>query len=422
MEGPILPENFNTGLPMSTETEQSSYPLDLWQDAEIHTNNMEPERTYGYRNVALNRFVGMDTSELTDEKNTKEGKPLTAMDAFSQFERTLYSANLGKDKLESIEKTPQQKEICEMIIRELPRFLEEFGLETPALIPESAVQIMDMSHLDQIERERSKRASAFWSPSQQRIYFNGDTVGDLSNLGFARKVAHELVHAQSFNSLESHKDMTEKDDTHRTVRKRRGGLVNYVHEKDVDDKDIGIDYFAELDEAVTESLAQHFIYAYLNKIPHIEDDIKSTNLKLQKVYHEEKAKKANTHISVEDNVTGLRFGDEESQDTQQIVLNSGSYWKEIEQFKRATKFAAKKAEEYQEEFGKTNVISVQPILHNLLMSIHSDADVTKLMARTYFTGNQLDFARLATFVTKKDFREIGKQTSLVKKRYPESFK
>lgn len=421
MESPNLPvpENPDSGetLDIKEVTNTSPSKIPKSTETKIRTNNMEPELVDGFRQVALHRFVGMDRPFYTENED-KEMR-MDASHAFKHYEGVL------KDKKEEwktiIEKTPQQKEICRMILKELPGFLKEFGLEKPVQIPESAIQIFDMSSWSKEAREKAKKTPATWSTGAQLVRFNGDTAEGMSKLKFAAILVHELIHAQSFESLVVYERVDEEDAIKRTAEGRRSGFVNYSLEKNSQGKEVSVDNFAQLNEAVTESLAQHFMYKFLYKIPHLEADIEQINKELKEKYDAEKAKDPDINIYVEDNVTGLNYGDEYSEDMKRLIIDSGSYWDEINRYKRATKAILKKAKKYQEQYVQTAETTEKGSLHNVLMGFNEEDDVVKFFSRAYFSGKQLDMARLIKYTTGKGFREFGESTNFQKTRNPEDF-
>jgi hypothetical protein len=381
----------------------------------INTNNIEPlVDTEGFRRVALNRIIGMDRPYF------KDGVDISPRDAslgFKHYEELLYEEVEASEGV--VEMTLEQREIVNMVVDEMPAFLKRYGLENPVLVPASAISISDMSNLSDDDREKASTTAAFFSGEEQRVVFNGDVIKSKSNLEFAHILAHELVHLHSFHSLELKELKNDQGKVvRRKIRSRKSGLVNLTSETDTDGGQFLLDNFAQINEALTESLARHFTNTFLDKLPHVEDDIHEIKNELVRMYLDAKHRYPEKRIYVADTMTGLTYGKDSGEGgfDKVILRDSGSYEEEVEILKSTVRLVLSKAKLYQESIRHDSHKKIPGSLHDLLMSFEEEFDVTKFLTQTYFSGKQLNFARLSKFVSGKNFREIGKMTSLIDKR------
>lgn len=387
------PEEHNEGELAETT---SSYAQDAAESASetsiVNTNNMSPDLDDGgFRRVALNRAVGFDHPHFANEDlGIRDAK-----DVFAYFEDRLASNEMESGS--EIEKNAEQKEICEFIIDEVPEFLREYGLETPVRIPETSIRILNMDSLEGEERARAKKFPGQWYGLTQKIDLNGDYVADNTNLKFAKVLIHELIHVQSFGSVVTRFNEAE---TMFSIEQRRGGLVSYTETRDKDGNPTLDDNFAYLDEAVTELLARRFLKEYINKIPHISEGVEKVKGEMQALYDKQKSENPKMMLRAVDIDTGIEYGDENPQYF--LKKESPSYSTYVNMLVATLKKIKRTYDDLPIEDPRKN-----------RHGFPDDESVLKLVTKAYFTGHQLEFARLLkTVYPDMSYRYIGHNTRI----------
>ncbi len=148
-----------------------------------------------------------------------------------------------------IKKTPDQKAVISFINQKMPEFLRRYGAE-PLNISEDKVHILSP---DQFRGS----IGGVYLPGDQTIYIRD--VKDCPLLGFAKRLAHEFLHFNSFQSIQFRKKAKE-------IKIRRWGF------KIIQQGSADFAYFRDVDEAITEELSKRFNNEFLKQMPVLEKD------------------------------------------------------------------------------------------------------------------------------------------------------
>jgi hypothetical protein len=160
------------------------------------------------------------------------------------------------------EKKIEEFEMIDAIVRSLPDFVREYG-GTPVegLSPET-IHVLDTTKLSSDELNRLGNEDGWYLFHVQEGVVMPD---DNSQLLMAQRIVHEILHLESYMSLEVHDNAPATTDPHsiamggKQVRVRRIGLS------------IAADYgasllFHDLDEAIIEELTKRFDEQHFGKI------------------------------------------------------------------------------------------------------------------------------------------------------------
>jgi hypothetical protein len=185
------------------------------------------------------------------------------------------------------EKTPEEKEIIDAVIRELNDFLGQYGAQ-PLDIENNHISILDKSHMTQDTFEYLEECypdnPAFYKPDTQHIVVLSWKIP--SHILFAKYISHELVHFLSYTSAAVSVE-GDKSKIHRL------GLSVQPYYETI--PLIGAKYLSELNEAITEELVIRFnpklkhIPLLTKKYQEIEDARKSyddddiADIKIEKI-------------------------------------------------------------------------------------------------------------------------------------------
>jgi hypothetical protein len=150
------------------------------------------------------------------------------------------------------EKTEREIHIISDVLSKLPDFLEEYGVKSLKLTSDH-IHVVDEASLTQDEKSLygiPDEAGGYYMEGRQGVvvFSSGD------DLGFAERVIHEAIHANSFSSF------THKDGSYAL---RRIGLTVIGSE--------GERYFHNLNEGLTEELAKRFDKKYSEGIPSLSE-------------------------------------------------------------------------------------------------------------------------------------------------------
>ncbi len=161
------------------------------------------------------------------------------------------------------EKTLEEKEIIEAVIKKLNVFLSQYGAK-PLDIKETHVHVLDKSKMSDSDVEFIEKTfhgtMAFFERRGQEVIVSGWKIN--GNLEFANAIVHELIHFLSYNSVIV-------DDAARSgFAPHRLGLL--AQSARLENNPI---YFRELNEAVTEELTIQF-FQYLKEVPVLAEECK----------------------------------------------------------------------------------------------------------------------------------------------------
>lgn len=161
------------------------------------------------------------------------------------------------------EKTPEEVEIINGVIRELNNFLGIYGVQPPILTTDH-VHILSESKMSgetkEFIKDKYPNVGGYYKQDRQHVVLH--EWSSLTPLHFAGQLAHELIHFLSYNSAII-KDGDKKPRIHRI------GLA--VQPSSEDTPQIGLKYFDQLNEAVTQELVIRF-YPHLKNIPLLTDE------------------------------------------------------------------------------------------------------------------------------------------------------
>ena len=180
---------------------------------------------------------------------------------FDDAERSLKHAEIPM--------TPRQKMITETVLNGLPKFLKNYGVE--ASFPAARVLLMDSEKLTDEERGQYQLAG-FYSNVERIIRIFKENAD--SDIKLIMMLAHEMMHAASFQSYH-----VQYETPHTELNERRAGITMTVEDEGGEMSS----YFNDLNEGVTERLAERFIASIIEntdskiKIPTLEGDFQSLN-------------------------------------------------------------------------------------------------------------------------------------------------
>lgn len=152
-----------------------------------------------------------------------------------------------------LEKTLEQRMVIDFINQELPKFLERYGGQ-PLVVSEDKIHILP-------EQYFGENVGGHYYAALQSIWFNAAKTKP--NLAFAKGLVHELLHLNSFQSVEA----TEKEGRPKFVRPRREGFKIF---KTGDTKEA---HFTNIDEAIVEELTKRFCREMLKNLPVLRKDL-----------------------------------------------------------------------------------------------------------------------------------------------------
>ena len=157
------------------------------------------------------------------------------------------------------EKTESEKKTIEAILEKMPDFIRKYG-GTPVNISLEHIHMLDNKKLDKDSREKlglfGGGEEGGYSASKQLIY----AIDAKNNLQNAETITHEIIHFNSFQSIE----LTKKNEGETSFRR-----VGF----EVRNKEDGEIFFTGINEAITEELVKRFDDEYFSSIPEIADDL-----------------------------------------------------------------------------------------------------------------------------------------------------
>lgn len=259
-----------------------------------------------------------------------------------------------------IEKTPEEIEIINGILTNLPAFVKKYGGIPLPLKPEH-VHIIDPHKL---KSGIFEKLNGFYSFELQAVFISG-ALSRKDNHRFANTLAHELMHFSGFQSI----NFNSED---KTLRRRVGGLSVMIK-----DNDKNSSYFHAINEAVTTELEKRFGEEYFKSIPPLADEEYEKSKAMEDFFSEETINSyTNTDLTM-------------------LCTEEYSYSNERE---KLIEILAEIRQKDPEQF-------------------ESQEDVFKIFAEAYFTGKILKLARLIEKTYGKgSFRKLGAETESKTKR------
>lgn len=186
----------------------------------------------GEERSAIDRIVGAESDGISKK----------ALEIFQNREKLSFER----------EKTEREVEIIEGILEKFPEFLKEYSIEALPLTRNN-IHVADEASLTEEQRSKfgiPEKTGGFYMEGKQGIV----AFSSEDDLGFAERVAHESIHANSFVSINATREGTSL---------RRIGFAATNEE--------GRRYFNELNEAITEELTKRFAKKYSQEIPALSE-------------------------------------------------------------------------------------------------------------------------------------------------------
>jgi hypothetical protein len=170
-------------------------------------------------------------------------------------------------------KTPEETMIIGAVLRHLPEFIAHYGGTPVVNIDPDVIHILDEGKLTEQERAElsmESTAGGYLPHKQQAVV----VPHKYSRLKTAERLTHELMHLESFASLDHPSRKTRNEE-------QRGPSVTVLKSKlfprriglSIFDKTHGIRFFRDIDEAVIEELTIRFDQRYFAEIPSLEEEI-----------------------------------------------------------------------------------------------------------------------------------------------------
>lgn len=194
------------------------------------------------------------------------------------------------------------------------------------------VHLVDVSNLDK-ERQSKLRSESYqvngnFNLKQQRIHLF-EHGRPLDNLEMVEYVVHEGLHMLSFTSLTA----ATEDGMLASSAQRRCGFQMVRHEKKEkltkqavqEIQKEGATLYTHLNEGMTQELTVRFIRENISKLPHMEKALDKNKKFLAAEYKKMKKENPQMPILLEDEVTGVTYGDPKGK---KLIYYSTTYWEE----------------------------------------------------------------------------------------------
>lgn len=259
------------------------------------------------------------------------------------------------------EKTERESRIIDGVLSLFPKFLEEYGITALPFV-KNHIHIAEKEEYARADKNEADNAidkiGGFYNVNLQAVV----VFPSRDDLLFAGRVAHEMIHGNSFSSLEN---------VDGSFKARRIGLSMVDAE--------GSGYFHYMNEALTEELAKRFDKKYFEYMPPLK---------------EATAKK-------KDFIANIKNPRPEIEDVRSVIseqMRDGMWRTTIKEY------------EYAEE--RKDFLKLINDLHekNREQS-HSSEDIFRMFVRAAFTGRVLELARfIEDAFGDGSFSEFGKRT------------
>lgn len=217
---------------------------------ELPSHGEELPKEESKRETGVSRFVGFSSEE--EREVLKKAKNLFE----NQGDKKILENEL---RLFEREKTPEEIEMINDILSNMPEFVKKYGGDFPPITTDH-IHILDNRKLPEEIREKANQEGGGHFSAMQFAYI----FDDENSLKNAHKIVHELIHFSAFQSFE--KISTEEKSG---VAIRRTGFE--IHNNTGDKKEV---YFTDLNEAITEELTKRFDKEYFASISHLAGQVK----------------------------------------------------------------------------------------------------------------------------------------------------
>lgn len=210
-----------------------------------------------------------------NEKPRKSGVMRVASETADEedFLEMMEEINVG-NKFESKferEKTIEELSLIRQINEKMRSFVERYGGQFIEVRPEN-IHIIDKDKLDPDQwRHIKKNMDVRSVPGKYN--FGHESIGLLLILGqniyeFAQILTHEIIHFNSFQSVNVEWDDDKKEEGN--LIERRVGMGMMSRKKEEESRE----YFIQLNEAITEELARRFIRENFGEFPELAESIR----------------------------------------------------------------------------------------------------------------------------------------------------
>lgn len=156
------------------------------------------------------------------------------------------------------EKSIELKQCIEGMTRYMHGFLREYDAQALDIRPDQ-VHMVERDKLEKVSPSMIDEAAGSYDVENQFLFIYKEEDPE-NRLHLAHLIAHEMIHFNSFGSVQIDRDSNEQ----KMTQIRRGGLIirsgSFLH-------------FRELNEAVTEELAIRFNREYFNKLEYTRPEV-----------------------------------------------------------------------------------------------------------------------------------------------------
>ena len=164
-----------------------------------------------------------------------------------------------------LEKTPEEIKFVEELLKRIPKFLDQYGVEAMALSADN-IHFLDIDRLTDLDRQemnfRTQDDNGVCLPRKQFVGVRRMANG----IDQAQVIVHEVLHLNAFLSATRHGDLLD-------VRRVGVGASSKDGEKR---------YFGDLDEAIISELTTRFDRKYFGKMPELAQDVRTRKNFLEK--------------------------------------------------------------------------------------------------------------------------------------------
>jgi hypothetical protein len=321
------------------------------------------------------------------DKFEKKSGVSRVLRADAEVFQDLYHDILNNNVTRSYEvaKSPEWIEALKQINSFLREFVSGYGGEFVD-VPAENIHVIDRRDLPSSIGDKAQEFGGLYSPESQAIFIFVDS--SYSNLKAAIRVVHELLHFNSFQSLQDasrgkkfHLERDGDDEEELIILgPRRIGFEIFSEKKNKV-------FFYNLNEAITEELIKRFDKRYFGRLALTKKEYEERELRRSEI--------AGKH---------LEDGDHE------ITADDLAVARDFE-IKDGPPIKLREGYGYSEERGKLNALIGEIYVKNS-ESFSSEEDVFKIFAEAVMTGRLLKVARMIekTF-GKGSFRQLGVDTS-----------
>ncbi len=205
------------------------------------------------KNSGINKIIGAESEKQES-------------DLLGFFAKEINNTNDKTKEFERVElkKSPETRKLISDIIKNMGEFLLQYGVKAVNVSPDN-IAMLDYSKLTDEQKEEIKKENnqGGYYPWRQKIIANID-ITKKSSAELTEIIAHELIHLNSFQSLQT----TSKDDREMVLQRAKSKELAYLKRrriglsiKDKENKELGV----FIDEATTSELTARFCDFFFSK-------------------------------------------------------------------------------------------------------------------------------------------------------------